>query len=265
MKYWRINSLCKFASHEWVKFKVLDDIQMHLWRREYLCPDFEKDQLIKSPDNKYYKLRQVWNAKGNLFSVFIQNESNWEPSHGLLEPQVVTLIKDFFNINRNIWYYLETLTDNEDFKISKLTRQIEPMQIKVFLESFNNEVTPSKPKILEIGKYEYQETDIYYGPKTEFKTLLDFWISCLFWVNCGELEGEGLTYLDYFNSYDLTSGSCIPMDLDEIKEVTDEIKSKNIKLENPFNAYLMRKDWNDRMYVIEYEDIFVMHNWHTAE
>lgn len=248
-----------------MKSKVLGDVQMHLWRREYLSPDFEKNQLIKQPDNKSYKLRKVWNAEGNIFSIFIENESNWKPSHGLSEPQIVTLIQDFFKINSNIWYYLETLTDNEDSKISKSHRKIEPIQIKGFLDSFNDEVTPPKPQILEIGKYEYQETDIYYGLKNNFKTLLDFWISCLFWVNCGELEGEGLTYLEYFNSYDLSSGSCIPMELNEIEEVTQEIKSKYQYLNYPLNAYLMRKDWNDKMYVIEYEDRYVMHNWHTAE
>ncbi|MEN7552016.1 hypothetical protein AAG747_29165 [Rapidithrix thailandica] len=265
MKYWRINSLCKFTSHEWLKSKVLDEIKMYLWKREYLCPDFDRHQSIKSPDKRTYRIRKVWNAEGNIFSVFVENESNWESSHGVSEPQIITLIQDFFKVNNGQWYYLETLTENEDSKISKSVRQIEPIQIKDFLDTFSSELVPPKPQIIEIGKYEYQETDMYYGLKTQFKTILDFWISCLYWVNCGELEGEGLTYLSYFNSYDLASGSCIPMNLNEIDEIIKEIKSKTNTLNNPVSVYLMRKDWNDKVYVLEYEDRFVMHNWHTAE
>lgn len=266
MKYWRINSFCKSGAREWMKSKVLGEIEMHLSKREYKCRDLANPNLIETPDNKSYKIRKVWNAEGNIFSVFVQDESNWKSSTSAYEPQIVTLIQDYFKINCHVWYYLETLNEVEDSKISKSNREIEPIQIKEYLDVWDGENIPPKPSILEIGEYDYEATDIYYGLKTQFQSLFDFWISCLYWVRRGNLKGEGLMYLEYFrNSYDLQSGSCIPMNLDEIQEITDEIKTKNTGLKTPLNAYLMRKDWSDKIYVLEYDDRFVMHNWHTAE
>ena len=133
---------------------------MYLWKREYLCPYFDKNQIIISPNKLHYQLRKVWNTEGNIFSIFINNESNWECTHGLAEPQIVTLIKDYFNVNSGTWYYLETLNEIEDTKISRTNRIVEPIVIKYFLDHWKKEDIPLKPEIFEIGKYEYQQTDI---------------------------------------------------------------------------------------------------------
>jgi|GEM_PF-4119992 len=265
MKYWRINSLYNFNAHVWTKSRILDEITMYLWQREYLSPDFDKNQIVKSPDNRKYKLNKVWNAEGNIFSVFILNESNWECTYGLSEPQIVMLIKDYFKANNSDWYYLETLDEMEDSKISKTNRVIEPLTIKKLLDSWPKEQIPMKPEIVEIGKYEYQQTDIYYGLKSQFKSVSDFWISCVYWVSAGEFEAKDLSYYANQSAYDLTCGSCIPMNLKEVEEIVAELQTKVSGLITPVMTYLMRKNWNDKMFVLEYEDRFLMHHWHTAE
>ena len=101
--------------------------------------------------------------------------------------------------------------------------------------------------------------------------MLDFWISCLYWINCGEIEEEKEEFhyhsnKGYFESY---FGSCIP-----VREKNDEFeralksvneKNKNWNSENLKIGYLMRKDWNDKIYLMEFEKEYIIHNWHTAE
>ncbi|MDF1699332.1 MAG: hypothetical protein P1U56_25995 [Saprospiraceae bacterium] len=265
MKYWRINSFYKFISAKWVQSTILDEIKRYLWRREYLCPDFDKTQTITSPDNRAYKLKKVWNEDGSIFSLFIENTSHWNCSHGLSEPQIVKLIQDYFKLNRAIWYYLETLNDIEDTKISRTHRKIAPLEIKNHIDLWKRNQIPPKPDILEIGTYDYQQTDIYYGLKTQFKSFLDFWTSCLYWVSSGEFESTDLSIYASQDSYDLKNGSCIPMNINELEEIIKELRTKDNTLSNPSTIYLMRKDWNDKMYVLEYDDRFIMHHWHTAE
>jgi len=265
MKYWRINSLSKFSARDWMESRVLSEITMYLWKREYLTRDFDKNQIVTSPDNRKYKIDKVWRAEGDVVSIFIQNDSGWTCTYGLSEPQIVMLIEDYFKANSNIWYYLETLNESEDSKISKTNRVIEPLTIKNYLSGWSKEQIPSKPEVVEIGKYDYEQTDIYYGLKGQFKTVLDFWISCLYWVNLGQFEAKDLSYWTNQASFDLACGSCIPVNTNEIEEIIAEIKTKVNGLTAPVTTYLMRKNWNDKMYILEYEDRFLMHNWHTAE
>ena len=265
MRYWRINSLCKVGAHEWVKSRIMGEIEQHLWKREYRSADVSEQGLMKAPDNMIYKLSKVWQADGDVFSIFIYDESNTEDSGNRRTPQIVTLVEDFFKINRGIWYYLETLNKEEDIQISKTNRLIEPLMIKKCVEDWSESGPPPKPEVLEIGDYKYQETDIYWGTKNQFHSLLDFWISCLYWVSYGEFDAIDLNDFNVQAFYDLSLGSCIPVDVEGIEEICKDVSLKDERLINPVNAYLMRKDWNDRMYVLEYESNYVMHNWHTAE
>lgn len=263
MKYWRINISCNPQLSNWIKDKVLDDVIAFLADREYSYYKLSSELL--SPDKNIFKLRKVWNSDGNIFSVFIENKTNWTNSSKVV-PQIVHLISDYFKINSNFWYYLEMLTEKENEKINKSRRHIEPFQIKEVFKNWTDESIPIKPKIIEIGTYNYGQTDIYYGKKNDYDSHLSFWISCIYWNNYGELEPNELLEF-YINNtfYDLECGCCIPIDYNEIEKVIQEIKDKSGNLDTPINTYLMRKKWNDTIYILEYKDRFLMYNWHTAE
>ena len=51
----------------------------------------------------------------------------------------------------------------------------------------------------------------------------------------------------------------------EVESIVQEIATKSKISSQPKSIYLMRKEWDDKMFVLEYEDRYVMHNWHTSE
>lgn len=268
MKYWRINiELLRDWDNWWVT-QILRELQMFLWNREFYCADFDKDKSVKSPNNLKFTLQRIKNEEDRIISIFIYNDSNHKVPHGRY-PQIVKLIEDYFKLNPANWYLLETLNSIEDNAISKQVRNISPLSISKLIKDWPKDVKPQKPDIIEIGQYNYSQTDSYLGIKTIYKTPIDFWISCLYWVSSGELEESEFYYhgnMPYFNNY---CGACIPIieSNDELDRAIEYLKNKNEKYskDKVLKTWLMRKDWNDKMYMMEYEDEYVLHHWHTAE
>lgn len=265
MKFWRVNIACNSELNDWLKKNVFVELIAFLCQREYSYVDRSGSSALISPDKNTFKLREDWNVDGNIFSVFVEIKTNWKSSNGKA-PQIVHLISDYFKLNSKSWYFLEVLNEIEEEKISKTERLIEPFEIKEALKNWTGKSIPSKPDIIEIGDYLHQETDVYSGKKEHFKTHLDFWISCLYWVNCGSFEPNELFYHYIKNThFDSECGSCIPMNFNEVEKITNFINTKSPDLSKPINAYLMRKDWNDKMFLFEYSHSYVLYHWHTAE
>lgn len=268
MEYWRINSELTIEWKDWWISRLMNELKMFLWNREYYCSDFDKDKSVKSPNNLKFTLQRITNEEDNILSIFVYNDSNHKVPHSRY-PQIVKLIEDYFKLNTPHWYLLETINSIEDKSISKQARILSPLLISKVIKNWVSEIKPQKPDILELGEYNYSQTDSYRGLKSEFKKPLDFWISCLYWVSSGELEESEFYYQannPYFDNY---CGACIPIieSSDEFERVLEYLENKNEKYTNSklVNAWLMRKDWNDKMYMLEYENEFVLHHWHTAE
>lgn len=268
MEYWRINIELLRKWDNWWVTQILRELQMFLWNREFYCANFDKDKSVNSPNDFKFTLRRITNEDDNIMSIFIYNDSKHKVPHGRY-PQIVKLIEDYFKLNASNWYILETLNSKEDNSISKQSRNISPLSISKLLKNWPKDVKPQKPNIVNIGKYNSAQTDCYNGLKAEFKEPLNFWISCLYWVCSGELEESEFHYHKDKLYYDSYCGACIPIfdsndELDRLFEYLlnmNEKYAKNLML----NTWLMRKDWNDKMYMMEYEKEYVLHHWHTGE
>lgn len=268
MKYWRINSELLREWNNWWATQILNELKMFLWNREYYCSDFDKDKSVTAPNNYKFTLQKITNEEENILSILIYNDSEHKVGHGR-NPQIVKLIEDYFKLNSSNWYLLETINSTEDKSISKQARNISPLQISKIIKNWEKDDKPQKPKVIDIGQYNYSQTDCYSGSKFEFRAPVDFWISCLYWISSGELEESEFYYQankPYFDNY---CGACIPINEsnDEFERVIEYLKKKNDKYAESkmLNSWLMRKNWNDKMYMLEYDNEFVLHHWHTAE
>lgn len=267
MKYWKINCLLKHETNSWWKKRVLHEINYFLWFREYNGASFNDDNTVRTPDNFKYKLNAEWDEGKNIVSVIIKNESGWNHRNGMTEPQIVRLTEDYFKLNLDHWYYIETLNEEEDLNINKFGRRVTPMQVKQSIDNWDKTPPPKNIEIIEIGAYQYAQTDLYKGSKSVFSSCLDFWSTCAYWIGNGEIKSADLRYCKIKDYFDVFWGSCIPVDNAELQEILPQIEQKDSALTKDGVLYsiLMRKDWNDRIYIIEYEKYYVMHNWHTSE
>lgn len=268
MEYWKINCLLKHEINAyWLNNRFLTDILIFLWYREYNVSSFDANSTIKAPDNLKYIINVEWNKEDTIVSIIIKSESGWKNIYGLKEPQIVKLIEDYFKLNYIPWYLIETLNEKEDKNINQLGRIVTPLQIIQVLKNWNEEHSKEPVEVVAIGEYNSAQTDIYKGSKQKFNSLLDFWISCIYWIHCGEIKSNDLIYCRNKNYFDVFCGSCIPVDGSEIHEILFQIEQKdnNLKIGSFLNSMLMRKDWNDRIHIVEYEKYYVMHNYHTDE
>lgn len=274
MKYWKINSLCHSLWGRYEKSRALEGFQHFFYRRDYDSVEAASEQLhLTSPDGKQYRLSLEWEDELKIMSVRVDQET--EGRHRHRAPQAAYMVKDYIRINPHFWYYLECIEDKEDRWIKTYGRMVTPLQIKRRIEAWDDANLPPQPDVVSIGEYDYQQTDVYRGKKSTFPSLLDFWMSCLYWVDCGEWNTDGFVNLNYTHAYDLNAGSCIPWPLHEAeieqwqREKMDQIVSY---IQNalgpttpPLRLYYMRKNPYDQCFVLEYDDQFVMYNWHTAE
>lgn len=268
MEYWKINCLLKHETNAyWLNNRFLTDIIIFLWHREYDGSSFDRNHTVKAPDKLIYILSTKWNEEDKVVSIVIKNESAWKDRYGLEGPQIVKLIEDYFKLNYNHWYLIETLNEKEDKNINQFGRIVTPLQIIQVLKNWNEEQSKKSVEIIEIGEYKDAQTDMFKGSKQEFESCLDFWISCIYWISCGEIKPNNLIYCRNKNYFDIFFGSCIPIDGSEIHEILLQIEqnANDLKKDSVINSMLMRKDWNDKIYIIEYDKYYVMHNWHTGE
>jgi hypothetical protein len=271
MKYWRIN-IEYWSDWNWITNRILDELQIFLWNREYSCVDFDKYKSIISPNNVKFTLQSTINKTEKLFSIFIHNDSNYITQNSEY-PQIVRLIEDYFKLNSRDWYFLEILNSFEDELINKQARNISPKEISKWIKNWPKERIPKKPYCIEIGKYNYSQINSFYGLKIEYEEITDFWISCLYWISCDNIEESELN--SEFHSiasksyFDIYCGACIPIlsISDEFERVIEYLKNKSEKYnESKLNkAWLMRKNWNDKIYMLEYENEYVIYNWFTSE
>jgi len=265
MEYWKINTEFDYQKKSWLGNRILYELNKHLQKREYQCWGFDK-VTVQSPCNHKYLIKKVSNK--NIVSVLIENNSNRQ-LRGVEYPQIVKLVEDYFKMNKDIWYLLETLNSKEDKQISKEDRKISPLIISNEIKSRDKSVKPKKVEVVHIGSYHYSQTDIYKGSKDNFDSILSFWISCIYWISCGEIKERDFSFFLSRGYFDRYFGSCIPIrDENEnfnavLKYIREE--SKNWNQEKLKIGLLMRKDWNDKMYLMEFENEYILYNWHTSE
>ena len=266
MEYWRINAELNYNwDNQWEK-RILNEIRRHLSNREYRTINFERDRVVEFPKKQKYTLRKLRIANEKVISIIIQNDSNWKSSDSSRFPQIVMLIVDYFKINKSNWFFLEILNSNEDNEISKGYRRISPLSISRQIKSWNKSEKPKKVDVVSIGNFDL--ADIYKGNKEKFNSILDFWISCLFWIDRGEFEEKEFSYCLSKGYFDAYCGSCIPIRSknEEFDKVLKYVTQKNINWnhETLIIGILMRKNWNDRIHLMEFENEYVLHNWHTT-
>ncbi len=203
---------------------------------------------------------------GNVLEISITSE-NWKAYTKTRYPQIVLLIEDYFKSNIQFWYYLETLDNSEIENIKLLKRDIDPLKIKKYLELIEINQSIPKPDLEKEGEYKYQQTDLYSGSVEKHSNLVGFWISFLSWIWNADIEYSDLNYFLEKGWFDTFHGSCIPKTSEElIKEISiikkeiDWFEKENIK-----QIYLMRKDWNDCIYLFDLENQFIIYNWWTSE
>lgn len=94
---------------------------------------------------------------------------------------------------------MDTLNNFQD----QQAREVTPAQIKSVLHDWSEEQIPILPKVVDIGEYLGHQTDMYPVSKSEFEALLNFWISCFYWVGLGEFEANDLMPFNDPYSYDM--------------------------------------------------------------
>lgn len=241
---------------------IRDNIRSFLGDRDFKII-YQSEIITDSNGNKY---NFSFDYQESTLEVTIETE-NWKSFTQVKSPQIVLLVEDYFKSNTQFWYYLETLTKAEIEDLKVLGRAFEPLNIKQRLESIEINQNILKPILEKEGDYQHQQTDLYSGTKRDYGDVIGFWISFLSWVWNADIEFNDLNYFLEKGWFDTFHGSCIPkktIELErEIKLVKDNINwfsEDKVK-----RIYLMRKDWNDCIYLFDLGDSFIIYNWWTSE
>lgn len=255
------------VDERWGK-QVRSQLQMFLWNREYRMNYVADNGVVTAPNGMKFTIAVVYCTESHIATVNITSK-NWRdvPDTKGEYAQAVVLIEDFFKLHNTIWYYLETLTLQEVDAIDEHGRAITPIQIKHQLENWDKEKLPPKPELSLAGEYDNQATNIYHGSKSSFKSILDFWISCLTWIDYDGIDLADLSFHKDAQHFKQQSGACIPIStkgheklLAQIAEHVPEVNAAKLK-----TMCLMGKAWNDKVYLLEFDDLYVVHYWYTHE
>ncbi len=254
-------------SREWQENFVLSELGVHLYKR-----DFDMTygtNLITNENGINFELKITSKDSHEVFDFEIST-TNWKPFLNKEYPQVVILIEDYFKMANRYWYYLETLTEKEINAIQQLGRTITPFQIKQRIKETKITTDLIKPAIesMEEGKYiSACQTNIFSGTQKEHGDILDFWISCLVWIDVGEMVFNDLYYYKKAMCFDAECGSCIPINIEEMQKPIDDIKGviPDFEISSVKSCLLMKKDWNDTILLFDCGNYYIIHNWWTTD
>jgi hypothetical protein len=114
----------------------------------------------------------------------------------------------------------------------------------------------------------YGETAIYYGSKTDYEDIVDFYIAILCWVSADtdEFDDIRLGSIEYYDM-DLMTCESQYLQLKEILKIIKLFEELNIVPLDviPTICYKMSNKWDDIRYLFEYKDFYLLYNWYTGE
>ena len=115
---------------------------------------------------------------------------------------------------------------------------------------------------------DYSETAIYYGSKTNYEDIVDFYIAILCWVSADmdEFADIRIGNVEYYN---MDRMICELQDLqrNDVLKIIKLFTDLNITPLDllPKKCYKMSNEWHDIRYLFEYEDFYLLYNWYTGE
>lgn len=248
---------------DWLKIRIEKQVRLHLSYRGY---NVWSDKIEKeSIDGINYSLK--FEFIESIISVQIESKKWKGKPNQVVYPPLVFLIEDYFKIESKLWFYLETLNENETESIKKLNRILEPSEIVLRLKEMNFDQKPLKPKLELLSRHNSFNIDFYSGLKTGFDHLTNFWFSFLSWVSYSDFEYTNLNYLLTKGYFHPDYGSCIPLVKDEIR---NEINYTQAQIEW-FNEneiqriYLMRKNFDNRVILFAFAEKYLVYHCWTNE
>lgn len=253
-----------------------EQIKNHLFNRGYntLKESLFQQKVIlliqdKSSNNKFeLQFRKI--EVGKVYINILVNELNKESlSNNKSVLWIKSIVEDYFKIAHDKWQYLETLSQEDLQMINKLERKFTPLSIYKRLESNPINQSTEKPvKVYHAGDGN-MDTVIYYGDKTIFSDIIQFWISFKTWVSMDNIfefydinEKTKLKYIDQ------SLGLFIPINLEEIEfiNVKDLIAEViDIKKFSSFNCYKMIDEWDNKEILFDFGKEFAIYNWWTTQ
>jgi len=244
--------------------------------------EYEKREIIRFLQNRGYKrsdsLDSLHDLSGNIFTLNFSSENiifevlvyteKGNNQYVNRVPSILMFVSDYFIQNNWKWLYLETLDECDILRIDVNSREISPLSIFNRIAKIGKFDQIPILKVEQFGKYNDQQKDIYSGSKQIFSQIEDFWISFLNYYHKGEFEYSGeLNILLLQKCFDKYYGECIPYNRLNLEFETGYL-SKKMKWFDPTNilkVYKMRDGWNDKVYLFEMEDSFILYNWWTSE
>jgi hypothetical protein len=133
------------------------------------------------------------------------------------------------------------------------------------LDKYKNILRPTKKYY---SSPDYSETAIYYGSKTNYEDIVDFYIAILCWVSADtdEFADIRIGNVEYYN---MDRMICELQDLqqNDVLKIIKLFTDLNITPLDliPKKCYKMSNEWHDIRYLFEYEDFYLLYNWYTGE
>ncbi len=254
---WQIRAYCKNGVNSFLRdySHLRRYIEGFLWQRGYKV----KDTYLTDPWDNSFSV-DISNIDDILEVNLISNGKFEQPrleGFPLLNPQIVTLVEDYFKTHTISWYFLETLNGNELKSINELKRKFEPFNIKKRLEN-QNEPIQLQPEFCErVSSSTGYHLDWYFGTKMNFENIVNFWVSFISWYDRGECEFNDLSWLIDQGWFESEYGCCIPLNIQSINFDFQSIK-KQFKISDLNASYLMRKNLDDEIKLFDFNDFYVI-------
>lgn len=219
MKTLQLNFICKKEFNGIDEYTYEKKLLNFLRDRGY---NYAKDDRRKLTEQGEFKkividYSKIFDSNNCCLTVEIEISRNY-PGEYYLQGDgetkgLIFIVEDFFKLNFERWFYVETL-EAVEIELIENNRELNPISLINLLNEFEQISRPNLEILFEDEPSE-QESNYYYANKIDFKNINDFWLSSR--IITGELGAYSISgNYDWFKNkikhyYDVfLLGKCIP-------------------------------------------------------